>query len=263
MLRVGRYIAVLLALTVVQVATAQERRLVSRSELDSIVNPRPSQLAAGAIVAEPTTKNIGSISDMEEAVVYFTLRNTTNSAIEITELRSSCGCIEVSTPTTHIAPRDSIRLRAKFNAAGRSGSFSLPIHLYTTLDSHRPTLRLTLEGSVIRSDRWSHLPISMGSLRLSRREVTLDHLTVGATRSEIIVVANTGNEAVMPTATTTIEGLELRTSPERLDPGEEGEIVISYTPEQLPPFDIDTIVILEGGIDTRPTERMIKIKIRR
>ena len=103
----------------------------------------------------------------------------------------------------------------------------------------------------------------MGGLRLSRNEVVLDGLMAGATRSERIVVANAGENPVTPRANTTIDGLEFIVTPSTLNPGQEGEIVISYTPRRLPDDDIETVVILEGDITTRPTERMIRIKIQR
>lgn len=263
MRRVLRYILVVLLLAVTSMAVAQQQRLLTRTELDSLVNPRPSPLTQGIIVAEPATKNLGEVNDTEMVNIYFTLSNTSNHDVDITELRSACSCIEVTTPTTHIAPNQSIRLRATFNPTGRSGSFSLPIHIFTTLDATSPTLRLTIEGRVAVSDIWSHLPIAMGGLRLSRNEVVLDGLMTGATRSERIVVANAGENPVTPRANTTIEGLALSATPSTLNPGQEGEIVISYTPRRLPDDDIETVVILEGDITTRPTERMIRIKIQR
>jgi hypothetical protein len=252
-----RYIAVALVFVAVE-AGAQERKILSRAELDALVNPTLSEVAKDAIVAEPATRNMGEVADSDKVNAYFTLRNTTTEAIEITKIHSSCSCLKVITPITCIESEESVTLRAEFNPAGRNGGFSIPILLYTTLDTKHPTVRLVVEGCVIASDEWSHLPQSMGSLRLSRKSVTFDR----DTRTERIRVANIDDTPLRISATSTIEGIVLRTEPEVLQPNEEGDIVITYAPSLRPKHDIETVIIVEGCCTARPTERMIKITIK-
>ena len=239
-------------------AGAQERKIVSRAELDVLVNPTLSEVAAGAIVAEPATRNMGEVADTATINAYFTLRNTTNEAIEITAIRSSCSCLKVVTPITRIEAEESIVLRAEFNPVGRNGGFSIPILLYTPLDATKPTLRLVVEGTVTATDEWSHLPQSMGLLRLSRKSVTFS----SDTRTERIAVVNVGDTPLRISAKPTTEGIALRTEPEVLQPNEEGDIVIRYTPAAEPKHDIETAIIVEGCGAARPSERMIKITIK-
>lgn len=240
-------------------AGAQERRVLSRAELDALVNPTISEVAQGAIIAEPATRNMGEVTDTEIINADFTLRNTTAEAIEVTAIRSSCSCLKVVTHIARIEAGESVTLRAEFNPAGRNGGFSIPILLYTTLDSARPTVRLVVEGCVIASDEWSHLPQSMGTLRLSRKSVTFD----SDTRTERIRVANTGDTPLRISATSTIEGIALRTEPKVLQPNAEGDIIITYAPSAEPKHDIESAIIVEGCGAARPTERMIKITIKR
>ena len=239
-------------------AGAQESKIVSRAELDALVNPTLSEVAAGASVAEPATCNMGEVADTATTNAYFTLRNTTSEAIEITEIRSSCSCLKVVTPITRIEAEESITLRAEFNPAGRNGGFSIPILLYTPLDATKPTLRLVVEGTVTATDEWSHLPHSMGLLRLSRKSVTFS----SDTRTERIAVANVGDTPLRISAKPTTEGIALRTEPEVLQPNEEGDIVITYLPTTEPKHDIETAIIVEGCGAARPSERMIKITIK-
>ena len=253
-----RYIAVALVLLAVE-AGAQERKILSRAELDALVNPTLSEVAVGAIVAEPATRNMGEVADSDKVNGYFTLRNTTTEAIEITEIRSSCSCLKVVTPITRIEAGESITLRAEFNPSGRNGGFSIPILLYTPLDSKHPTVRLTVEGSVIATDEWSHLPERIGTLRLSRKSVTFDR----DTRTERIAVVNVGERPISLSAQPTIEGITLRTEPELLQPNAEGDIVITYSPTTEPMRDIETAIIVEGCGTARPSERMIKIIIKK
>lgn len=239
-------------------AGAQERRVLSRAELDALVNPTLSVVAEGAIVAEPATCNMGEVADTDKVNAYFTLRNTTTEAIEISSIRSSCSCLKVATPIKSIEVAESVTLRAEFNPAGRNGGFSIPILLYTPLDAEHPTLRLVVEGSVVATDEWSHLPERMGTLRLSRKSITFDRNT----RSERIAVVNVGESPMTLSTQSTTEGITLRTEPTQLMPNQEGDIVITYTPKTEPRLDIEIAIIVEGCGTTRPTERMIKITIK-
>lgn len=252
-----RYIVAALVLLAVE-AGAQERRVLSRAELDALVNPTLSTIAEGAIAAEPATRNIGDVADTDKVNAYFTLRNATTETIEITEIRSSCSCLKVVTPITRIEAGASATLRAEFNPAGRNGAFSIPILLYTPLDSAHPTARLTVEGSVVATDEWSHLPARMGTLRMSRKSVVFDPMT----RTERIAVVNVGNKPLAISVQPTIEGIALRTEPELIMPNAEGDIVITFSPATEPRHDIETAIIVEGCGTARPTERMIKITIK-
>jgi hypothetical protein len=198
------------------------------------------------------------VADCDKVNVFFTLRNTTEEVIEVTDIRSSCSCLKVVTPIASIETEACVTLRAEFNPAGRHGSFSIPILIYTTLDAAHPTARLTVEGSTVTTDAWSHLPERMGTLRLSRKSITFDRNT----RSERIAVVNVGESPMTLSTQSTTEGITLRTEPTQLMPNQEGDIVITYTPKTEPRLDIETAIIVEGCGTTRPTERMIKITIK-
>lgn len=239
-------------------SVAQERRIYSREELDALINPALTNVARGAIVAERETCNMGEVADNERVNALFSLRNTTDEVILITSIHSSCSCLKVATPISRIEVGESVTLRMEFNPAGRNGAFSIPIHIYTMLDPAHPALRLVVEGSVVATDEWSHLPHRMGALRMSRKSVTFDQNT----RTERIAVVNVGDEPLTISARQTTDGIMLRTEPEILMPNEEGDIVITYSPSVAPTQEIETAIIVDGCGMARPTERMIKITIK-
>ena len=80
-----QYIVVVLTLLAVN-TVAQERRVLSRAELDALVHPTLSEVAEGAIVAEPAVRNMGKVADTDKVNAYFTLRNTTTEVINITDI---------------------------------------------------------------------------------------------------------------------------------------------------------------------------------
>lgn len=258
-----RHIALMVVcLVAYEVACAQVRTLPTREEIDEVIHPSLSTIAERGIRADSNTIDVGEVDSSESITISFTLRNNTNQSIAITALNSTCSCLDISTPCRVLHGGESMTLEAIYNPAGRIGEFEQMVYVYTSLDEHSPTEQLTISGKVTTTDSFPHLRYRMGALRLSRTTVTLDGVKVGATRSERIVVANSGDSDITLGATTTIEGLQFKATPATLRPGKEGEITISYTPEELPLHDIETALVVEG-CEARPTERMIKITIKR
>ena len=234
---------------------AQHNTLLTRQQLDSLINPTQSTKGAGALVAEPTTIDLGTIVSEELINFSFRLRNTTEEAITITDLRSSCGCIKILTQPSVVRPNGSLKVEACFNPAGRNSSFRYTIKVYTKLDSELPTERVTIMGDVISSDEWYYLTEQAGALRLSRKWVTIN-----GQGKERIVVANSSDSPLQITSRSTVKGLTLRCEPEILEPRSEGDIIISYSGEIS--NELNTMLILEG-VEATPSERMIKVTIKR
>lgn len=235
-------------------------QLPTRSEIDKAVNPTLSAVAKRGVCAQKSTIDIGEVEREELQEVNFKLRNTTAATVAITQLRSTCSCLKVATLPRALKPNEELEVVATFNPAGRSGKIKLDIFVYTSLDAQSPTERLTVTGVMNIGDKYSHLPYGMGELRLSRRSVTIDNCKVGATRTERIAVANAGTRELTISAQSTVEGLSLRLEPTTLMPGEEGDIMISYTTKQAVTQDIQTMLIVDG-CSGRPTDRAIKVTI--
>lgn len=253
---------ILLCTIALGISTMLHAQLPSRSEIDKVVNPSLSTIAKRAVRAERSVVEMGTIEQDEQREVSFTLKNTLATTVAITELRSTCSCLKVVTKPKALRAGEEIEVVAVFNASGRTSKVKLDIFVYTSLDAKSPTERLTVTGTMAQSNKFAHLPYSAGELKLSRNSVTIDNTRVGATRTERIVVANTGTKELRITSQSTVEGLSLRVEPTVLKPNQEGDIVISYTPKCTATEDIQTILILEG-CSGRPTERAIKITIKR
>lgn len=234
---------------------AQRNTLLTRQQLDSLMNPAQSTKSAGILVAERKLIDLGTIEGEDMVNFGFELRNTSAKAITITELRTSCSCIKVTTKPSKIEPHGTIQIKASFNPAGRSSSFRYSILIYTDLDEQLPSERVSIKGDVYSNDEWLHLPERAGALRLSRKAVTIE-----GQGEERIAVANSSDEPIQITTCSTIAGLTLRCEPEVLQPHSEGDIVIGYNGERA--TELNTMLILEG-INCTPSERMIRVTIKR
>ena len=235
-------------------ASAQGRGFLSRAALDSLVTPSVSTKAMGILECKEGVVNVGTISDESVVEVRYLVRNTSNRSVVITQLRSSCGCLKVATSPTAIEPNGSVEVVANFDPKGRNSSFRYNILLYTELDNTYPSLRLTLVGEVESHDSWSHLPYRMGGLRLSRKEVTID-----SNGEQRIVVANTSKTPIRLRGVATLEGITFRCYPEVIEADTEANIMIGYRGSVR---DITTMIVVEG-VECRPSERVIKVTIKR
>lgn len=252
-----RRIATILLLSLLFVAglSAQQRVLLSRSALDSLVYPTLSADARGKLVGTPAKCDLGTIDATKRIEVEFYLQNTTTHAITISNLCPTCSCVEVNHSVERIEAGKSGKVVGSFNPTGRNGAFSIDIFVYTNLDNDLPTERLTLVGEVKANDRWSHLRYAAGELRLSRREVHF-----GENSEERIACANCEDKPLKISARSTVDGLTLRTEPQIIAPNSEGEIVISYHPKQQAKMAIRTMLIIEGVV-CNPADRMITVTI--
>lgn len=241
-------------------AYAQLRTLPTREEIYRKLHPELSERANRGIRGQSIA--LGTVDGTQCIEVDLELRNTTDKEVSIGAVRSLCSCLSVTSAPQSLEPGQRATLRARLNPAGRTGEFEYTIYIYTSLDNELPTERLMLRGEIATIDMFPHLSEHMGNLRLSRKSVTLDGLCVGATRSERIVVANAGDSDLSLSARPSIEGVGFELRPATLKAGQEGEIVVSYTPQRLPEHDIETVIVVEG-CDAKPAERMIKITIKR
>ena len=94
------------------------------------------------------THDFGLI-DEDGGKVGCTMRlvNTTDSALSIIEVRSSCGCTNPEFPTRPIAPGKKAKIKVKFNPAGGKGGFRKTIIVKTNGREKRTSLYI--EGSII------------------------------------------------------------------------------------------------------------------
>ena len=262
MKRLSYIVLTLASLLNVATLSAQLSTLPTRQQLDSMANPSLSTTASRGIRADKEHVELGEIDGTRSISIEFILRNTTSRSVTIKEYRSTCGCLRVESHPTTLHAGESATLRATLTPSGHNGAYERRILVYTSLDEKHPTERLSVSYTLHSSDKFAHLTRQMGPLRMSRKGVLLDNLKVGTTRTERIIVANTSDKSITLSARPTIEGLQFSLKPATLKPDEQGEITISYTPEQLPEKNLETMLIVEG-IEAKPTDRMIRIILKR
>lgn len=92
-----------------------------------------------------TSHNFGSIEQGEIARYEFRFTNTGTEPLTLSNVSASCGCTTPKWPRESIAPGATAVITAEYNSAGREGSFTKYISVY----SNGGDATLTIQGIVV------------------------------------------------------------------------------------------------------------------
>lgn len=256
-------IALLLSLSTVAQVAVRDMRGLTREQIDSIVRPKVSPQGAELLRCESDTHDLGTLSEDDEPVSHtFILRNVSDKSVRIQRVRTTCGCTEATFDTTAIAPGATTKVTLTYDPEDRPGTIDVSAYVYLADGSKQPTARLSLYGDVLDSDVWSHLPQTMSTLRVKRKEVTVSDLPTQGRPSVRIACANSGDKPLRLSASMLPPYATFRTEPEVIPPGTEADIVVTIDVAKLPKrADTVRFPMLIEGIAGRPSERTIYVNI--
>ncbi len=102
--------------------------------------------------------DFGSVIEGIAVAHTFVLKNVGDDVLEISGVRSSCGCTTADLATTSIDPGSSVDLDVLVDTAGFSGTISKSITVYSN-DPDRPALSLRIMGDLQTAEA-HHIPAS-------------------------------------------------------------------------------------------------------
>ena len=205
--------------------------IVPREKLEAMNYPK---VTAASLAMKFQTTNIkadpmGEDDGIKTFVYPFT--NVGEDTLKIRRMVSGCSCMTAVCQKMALAPGDSTAIVVKYNPKGHPGRFERKVMVYAGQDED-PTVILRLNVEVDRGGDLSGLyPVAMGNIRLRRNEVSFHSGSREVQRCPFVNVSGkelalTWDKFLLPAC------LSLRTEPAVLQPGQEGEIVITYEPEQ-------------------------------
>lgn len=151
------------------------------------------------IKADTESKKLGEMMFQMPKTIEYNLQNQGNAPLVISEVHPSCGCINVSYPTTPIAPGGKITITAVYDAM-MLGTFYRELAVYSNA-SDQP-LYLSFTGRVVESSSVASLeeeyPIAIGDIRLSTNAIEFDDVQKGDKPMAELRVANLGNKEFTP-----------------------------------------------------------------
>ncbi|MBT8272423.1 MAG: DUF1573 domain-containing protein [Bacteroidia bacterium] len=102
----------------------------------------------GILSFESETIDYGTIKQKADGIAVFKFKNTGNSAIVITDVKTSCGCTVASAPETAILPGESSQIEVNYDTK-KLGTFSKSITVLSNAAEGRKVLKI--KGEVVKN----------------------------------------------------------------------------------------------------------------
>lgn len=246
-------------------AAQNDFKVLSKSELDSIARPK---LAEGADKLEfsSTVCDLGKIKEDDGiADCSFSFVWKGAQAAAITKIQTTCSCLRAESTVTTLKQETEGTVKSFYNPKRHFGKTHQRIFVYTTLSDVLPSAALTVDCEIIpSSDKSKDYAFAKGALLLKRDAVTIERTSGKAV--ERTVCLNSSDKALRITAQKDFlpKGISFRTDPESIEPGCEGELVITWDRSKADSLSLtkSEAVILMEGLDTPPSQRTIKIRFK-
>ena len=152
----------------------------------------PLTLAAGTTLSWLETEHdFGVIRESDGKVTCrMRLVNTGDSALVITQVRTSCGCTASDFPRQPVAPGDTAAVTVTYNPDNRPGAFEKNLFVYTNGLPQRS--QLTIKGQVIAREQTldTQYPDAIGPLRLEAASLPLGKVNRPKRRTAHMTVFN-------------------------------------------------------------------------
>lgn len=257
------YILICVLCAVITAGAQIPVRNLTRAQIDSLVHPTLHTEDNRALRAVKDTFDLGSMAeDDQPASRTFCLRNVSHVPQQIIRVRTSCGCTVAAFDSTVIAPGKETEITLTYNPKNRPGTIDVDAYVYVASNDRQPVARLSLYGDVVDGDVWSHLPYSMGHLRVKRTMVYFTELPKGGRPSMRILCANSGDKPLRLSSRLLPSYATFHTEPTVIAPGEEADLVVTIDVDKLPKRDdVLKFGILIDGLNARPSDRSLQIEI--
>lgn len=259
---IGRRLISLLLIAVLGASTASAQiRIISREKLDSVSNPTLAGNASAMkfettqIKAEPMTED----DDPSEFIYRFT--NVSDSALHITRVVSTCTCAPARCDKREVRPGESAEIIVRYDPAGHPGRFERKVFVYTDgNDSPSAILKLAVEVSP--GEGYSSLyPVAIGKIRTRTSQLQVYAARRSVERLKFVNVTDAPlqlkcDSILLPSC------LTFRSEPEVVEPGAEGEIVITFDPAKYAAGPQRTIMkVILSGMGVPPSQSSITVKV--
>ena len=204
--------------------TMAQFKLVPHSALDSVANPRT---VPSALVVEQKIVDLGRVAESETAMRTIEIKNRGNRTV-MWNCRATCRCL--SAVGGVVKGGQSAELGLSFSGKGFPGPFDHKLFIYEGNDSQKLVAVVRVKGYVVAdADRSGDYPYHCAGLLLRRPSVNFDSSNI-----ERIACINGSQRAVKVRKDDLLSSAELdvKSEPEVLQPGQQGDLVITLTGEK-------------------------------
>ena len=184
----------------------------------------------------------GSVLWKNPVTATFTITNSGDKPLVISNVTTSCGCTVADWTKTPIAPGASGMVSSTFDAKAL-GRFQKSIGIYSNA-SERPVY-LAIRGEVTADPKnytVTH-PYEIGPIRLDKESLEFDDAHKGDKLEMELLVANTSEAVYTPVLMHLPPYLSAVAVPEKIARGRSGKIRVTLDTEKLPKFGLTTATV--------------------
>ncbi len=106
------------------------------------------QMVGPKAVVKNSEYDFGNINQNDIVKHSFTITNTGDDVLKISDIRASCGCTAATPDKNELKPGESTQLLVTFNSKGRKGPQTKTVNLKTN-DPNNPNLTLMIKCNII------------------------------------------------------------------------------------------------------------------
>ena len=256
-MRSARGIISILVAIMITAPTLAQIRIISQEKRDSVTNPstlecNDMRFTDGHSIDFGTMEEDGG--NHTQTVKW---KNLGTEPLIITHVTTSCGCVRCGYSREAVGSGKDATISITYAPKGHPGIMRQRIFIYTNRSEKIPTAIIEIKGVVRASaDRRGDYPHPIGELLLRNRQVRIDTESAQTIR---IACMNGGKRDLTPSkdALLSSPSLTISAEPKTLRAGQEGEIIITYTPSASGRKEPLRLFIENSNI--APRDREIKI----
>ena len=205
----------------------------------SLLTVALAAVAQPRISSNKETHNFGQIEWKRPVTVEYTITNTGNQPLVLTNVTTSCACAVADWTKEPIAPGGKGVVKASFDAKAL-GHFEKSIGIYSNASPSLVYLKFT--GEVVQEikDYTKLLPYTIGNIRLDRDEFAFPDVNRGQQPSLTFDIANLSDRPYEPVLMHLPPYLSAVATPDKLGRNRTGKIKVTLDTEKLPKLGLTT-----------------------
>ena len=192
-----------------------------------------SVIAQPRLTSNRETIQIGQTQWKQPVTVEYTITNTGDAPLVLTNITTSCACAVANWTQTPIPPGEKGTINVEFDAE-MLGHFHKSVGVYS--NTTPALIYLYFTGEVVREvTDFSHLDLqAIGDILIDRVDLDFPDVHQGDTPSITLNVVNRSDRPYEPVLMHLPQYLETTTVPNVLLKGERGKIIVTLQTERLP-----------------------------
>ncbi len=205
-------------------------------------------MGQGKMVFQKTAYDFGKVLESDgptEVTFYFI--NEGDSAIQVLDVRASCGCTAPLWSTEPVLAGDTGLITVKYMVTNRPGPFSKSVQVVSNGEPESQVLEISGHVTPLPKSIEKELPVRFGALRMKHRSLNMGKITTEKVTVKSFDVYNDFDSVLRFDTTRWVlpEHLKVSINPTKLEAKSRGLVEISYDPgiKNILGYQTDTLTL--------------------